>query len=80
MGATALGYRRWGLLATGYTVFITWLMDTLFWKVGFLETSVRGGIFNDALSLIFGSVLEANNRDSRTPTFQSKLYCRGAHS
>lgn len=62
--ATALGHRRWGLLATGYTVFITWLMDTLFWNIGFpLETYVYGGIFNAFISLVFGSVLEAKSRN-----------------
>jgi len=63
MLANVLGFWRWGLLATAWTVLITWLMDTLFWHVGFeLSVYLYGGIFNLGLTLVFGTVLAAKNR------------------
>lgn len=67
MLANLLGFWRWGLLATAWTVIITWVMDTLFWQAG-LEPSVYvyGGIFNLGLTLVFGTALAAKNRQMIT--------------
>lgn len=61
--ANLLGFWRWGLAATAYTVFITWLMDVMAWQAGFgPDVYVFGGLFNLGMTLIFGTALAANNR------------------
>lgn len=61
--ANLLGFWRWGLVATAYTIVITWVMDTLFWHIGFgPETYVVGGLFNLLMTLVFGTVLAAKER------------------
>lgn len=65
--ANLLGFWRWGLLATAWTVIITWLMDTLFWHVDFAPSVyIYGGIFNLGLTLVFGTALAAKNRQMIT--------------
>lgn len=63
VAANLLGFWRWGLAATAWTIVITWVMDTLFWHIGF-EPSVyiMGGLFNLGLTLVFGTALAAKNR------------------
>lgn len=63
VAANLLGFWRWGLVATAWTLVITWVMDALFWQVGF-EPSVyiTGGLFNLGLTLVFGTALAAKNR------------------
>lgn len=61
--ANLLGFWRWGLAATAYTVFITWLVDELAWQSGFgPEVYITGGLFNVGLTLVFGTALAAKNR------------------
>lgn len=61
--ANLLGFWRWGLLATAWTVIITWVMDGLFWQIGFgASVYLGGGLFNLGLTLIFGTALAAKNR------------------
>ena len=63
VACTVLGLRKWGLIAAGYTIFITWVMDLLFWHKGFgLDVYLLGTLTNLAVVLIFGSVLEQKNR------------------
>lgn len=77
--ANLVGFWRWGLLATAWTVIITWLMDTLFWQVGF-EPSVYvyGGVFNLGLTLVFGTALALKNRqmitDGLTGLFNDRYF------
>lgn len=64
---TLLGFRKWGLLASGYTIFITWIMDFHFWHIGFgLDTYIFGTIINLCVSLVFGTILEKKNRSVMT--------------
>lgn len=61
--ANLLGFWRWGLAATAYTVLITWLIDELAWQAGFgPEVYITGGLFNLGLTLVFGTALAAKNR------------------
>ncbi|WP_376690924.1 GGDEF domain-containing protein [Wenzhouxiangella sp. EGI_FJ10409] len=65
--ANLLGFWRWGLLATAWTIIITWLMDSLFWQVGFdPSVYIAGGLFNLGMTLIFGTTLAVKNRQSIT--------------
>ncbi|NBD95678.1 MAG: diguanylate cyclase [Gammaproteobacteria bacterium] len=61
--ANLLGFWRWGLAATAWTVLVTWLMDTFAWQVGFgPSVYLVGGLFNLGMTLIFGTALAAKNR------------------
>lgn len=65
--ANLIGFWRWGLAATAWTVILTWIMDTFFWQVGFAPSVyIVGGLFNLGLTLIFGTTLAVRNRQMIT--------------
>lgn len=65
--ANLIGFWRWGLAATAWTVILTWIMDTLFWQIGFAPSVyIVGGIFNLGMTLIFGTTLAVKNQQMIT--------------
>lgn len=63
--ANIIGFWRWGLVATAFTIIITWVMDVLFWQAGLgWPAFMVGGLFNLGLTLTFGIVLERRTHDS----------------